>query len=317
MTTTTVAPDTTTAPEQPAWRPFRVWVKGLQRLSPTFLRVTFTGGDLDHLGHDAPDQRIKVYIPPAGQQIPDIGLDNWYAQYRQMDPATRGALRTYTIVAVRPEAREVDIDFVLHGDSGPASTWANRITIGAEVALIGPNRQFPDDCQGYEWKPPAAAHTVLIAGDETALPAISGILASMRTWSALPAQIHVLVEVPNAQDVLPLTTPDGVDVTWLIRDHGDGSATTNGEQLVDAVRNLNLSTQPVPLDRSQVDTVDIDLELLWEVAANSAGSDDFYAWVAGEAGAVKAIRRYLVRERCFDRNCVTFMGYWRLGRSED
>lgn len=317
MTTSAVAPETTPAPSEPAWRPFRVWVKRIDRLTPTFLRVTFTGGDLDNLGHDGPDQRIKVYIPPAGQRVPEIGLEDWYGQYRQMDPASRGALRTYTIIAVRPELREVDIDFVLHGDSGPASSWANRLMIGAEVALIGPNRRFPGDCQGYEWHPPARTRTLLIAGDETAVPAISGILGSMCSWTALPAQVHVILEVPTAEDVLPLTTPDGVEVTWLIRNRPAGEAATNGELLVDAVRQLDLIERPTALDRSQVDTVDIDLELLWEVATNSAGSNDFYAWVAGEAGAVKAIRRYLVRECGIDRQCVTFMGYWRQGRSED
>ena len=62
------------------------------------------------------------------------------------------------------------------------------------------------------------------------------------------------------------------------------------------------------------DTVDIDLEVLWEVAA-AAGSSA-YAWIAGEAGAVKTIRRHLVRERGIDKGAVSFMGYWRTGRAE-
>ena len=42
-----------------------------------------------------------------------------------------------------------------------------------------------------------------------------------------------------------------------------------------------------------------------------------YAWIAGEAGTVKALRRHLVRERGFDRRAVKFTGYWRRGATEE
>ncbi|RAF09155.1 siderophore-interacting protein, partial [Burkholderia multivorans] len=72
--------------------------------------------------------------------------------------------------------------------------------------------------------------------------------------------------------------------------------------------------------------VDIDSEILWDVpsqlsqAAQSSSSDStarpFYAWIAGEAGPVKRLRRYLVQEIGVDRKQVAFMGFWRQGKAE-
>lgn len=301
----------------PSWRPFRVWVSRLQRLSPTFLRITFTGDDLEQFGHDGPDQRIKLCLPAAGQPLPNFSVDDWYADLRAADPNTRGALRTYTIRAVRPELREVDVDFVLHGDSGPASSFALHATLGQEIALVGPNRRFDGDALGYEWSPPAGARTLLLAGDETAVPAIAGILETLSADSAGFERILVLVEVPEPDDALPLRVPANAELHWLPRVRTDGSVAPNGELLVDAVRRADLTAAPASTP-SLIDTVDIDLHQLWEVADSlDAERDDLYAWVAGEAGSVKAIRRYLVRERGVERKCVSFMGYWRVGRSEN
>jgi NADPH-dependent ferric siderophore reductase len=318
MTSTTIAPPARPNLDEQPWRPFRVRVAALNRMSPSFVRITFTGDDLDAMGHDGPDQRIKVYIPGGDDLlIPDISPDEWYEQYRQADPATRGAVRTYTIGAVRPSQHEVDVDFVLHGETGPASRWANRARIGDEVALVGPNRRFGADCQGHEWHPPADAQTIVIAGDETAVPAITGILRSMQSWHELPRRVHVALEVPEAADILDIAPPAGVEVEWLIRNPTAGARATNGDLLVNAVRNLDLAPPTSDSRVPDAGDFDNDFELPWEIADSNATNDGFYAWVAGEAGAVKAIRRYLVRERSIDRRNVTFMGYWRLGRSEE
>lgn len=300
---------------QPSWRPFRVTVSRVQQLSPSFARITFTAGNLDEFGHDGPDQRVKLYLPRDGHELPELSLD-WWSQYRHADPATRGFVRTYTIRAVRPQHREVDIDFALHGDGGPASAWARRATVGDEVALIGPNRLYGADCRGHEWNPPVGADDVLIAGDETALPAISGILASLRESPTCPARVRVMLEVPEPGDMIDLPAPEHAEVTWLPRRGSDGSAAANGSLLVESVcasgfgRDRRAEAAPT----STVDTVDIDLEILWEIAA--AASSSVYAWIAGEAGAVKAIRRHLVGECGIDKSAVTFMGYWRTGRAE-
>jgi NADPH-dependent ferric siderophore reductase len=61
--------------------------------------------------------------------------------------------------------------------------------------------------------------------------------------------------------------------------------------------------------------VDVDSEILWESPQEAHGG--FYAWIAGESAAVKTLRRLLVRDHGIDRSRVAFMGYWRLGRSEN
>ncbi|NDL58475.1 siderophore-interacting protein [Phytoactinopolyspora mesophila] len=310
----------TTDPDAPPWRPFRVVVAHLTRLSPAFLRITFTGDDLDQFGHDGPDQRIKLYVPRPGQSIPDFSPTDWYTQYRNSDPDVRGHIRTYTIRAVRPELRELDVDFVLHGHAGlgpvgPAASWAADARIGDELAVIGPNRVFPHDSRGHEWNPPPGARDLIIAGDETAVPAISGILETLRL-AGTAARVRAFLEVPEPADVVELSAPGHSEITWLPRHRPDGTAVPHGQQLVDAVRSATFEAPAAARDdTSVVDTVDIDLEILWEVAASA--TSPVYAWVAGEAGAVKAIRRHLVRERGVDKGAVTFMGYWRLGRSLD
>jgi NADPH-dependent ferric siderophore reductase len=192
-------------------------------------------------------------------------------------------IRTYTVRAARPDVREVDVDFVLHGATGPASAWAERATVGAEVVLVGPDARFPGDAGGVEWHPPTDS-TLVVAGDETAVPAICAIVESLPPGR----QALVLMEVPAAGDVLDLAVPEGVRVTWLPR----GAAPRGGplaEALQAAVR---------------------------EVAA-APTSADVYAWLAGEAGVVKALRRHLVHEIGLPRTSVAFMGYWREGRSSD
>ena len=76
--------------------------------------------------------------------------------------------------AVRPHLAEVDVDLVLHGDSGPATRWARRARVGDEIALVGPDAGFDGDHGGVEFRPPTGG-TLLLAGDETAVPAISSI----------------------------------------------------------------------------------------------------------------------------------------------
>ena len=76
--------------------------------------------------------------------------------------------------------------------------------------------------------------------------------------------------------------------------------------------------------------VNVDEDILWETPARMEASDiqatrnpekpagalPFYAWMAGEAGTIKDLRRYLVRDVGIDRKQVAFMGYWRQGKAE-
>jgi NADPH-dependent ferric siderophore reductase len=295
------------------YRAFRLEVARTARLSPSFLRVTFAGEELSSFAVNGLDQRIKVVLPLPGsgfESFPD-GPD-WFPRWRALPAERKNPLRTYTARAVRPDLGELDVDFVLHGDGGPASRWALAARPGHRVVVIGPNGRYPGNTNGLEWAPPAGATRLLLAGDETAVPAISAIAETLT--GEVPARI--LLEVPEPQDVLDLPTKPGIRVTWLPR-----NGKCHGELLAAAVRE---ATRGWALDGSsgaEPEDVDVDVDLLWEVpmvegCAGLGGQPGPYAWLAGEAGAVKHLRRYLVQELGMDRASVAFMGYWRLGRAE-
>lgn len=266
----------------PAYRMFDVTVREARVLTPHLRRVTFTGADLDLFGDTCLDQRVKVVLPLPGTGEPFAHLPrgtDWYAEWRRLPEPRRNPFRTYTARAVRPAAAEVDLDFVAHGDGGPASRWASRARPGDPAVLVGPDARGDSARVGVEWRP-GAAREVLLAGDETAVPAICSIVES------LPAGMtgQAFLEVPTAADRLAVRAPAGLEVHWLPRAQG-----AHGLLLREAVR-----------------------ELTWIRPADGTA----YAWLAGEASAVRALRRHLVRERGWDRRQVTFMGYWRAGHPE-
>lgn len=295
----------------PAYRTFAVRVAALRRLGPSFLRVTFTGPDLDLFASNGFDQRIKVLFPLPGRGIVDCpdGPD-WYGAWRALPAERRMPIRTYTVRAARPG--EVDVDFVLHGATGPASAWAEQAAVGDEVVLVGPNALFDGDTGGVEWHPPADASCLLIAGDETAVPAICAIVESLPPGR----RARVLLEVPAAEDALDVAAPEGVQVNWLPRRSAAGTA-PRGLLLTRAVMAALTELDLSPAPTADLDDVDIESEILWEVPAEPRDTSGAYVWLAGEAGVVKSLRRHLVQEVGIPRTSVAFMGYWREGRTTD
>lgn len=298
----------------PPYRTFRTTVERITPLSPSFTRITFTGDDLHFFGTDCLDQRIKLIIPFEDGSYTDFGqfdeaqgMYDWYRRWRELPDEQRNPLRTYTVRAVRPEASEIDVDFVLHGTEGPASAWATAARQGDELAIVGPDSRAEEAPGGLEWKP-GDATSLLIAGDETAMPAICSIVES------LPVHVsgEVFLEVPTSADVLPLPAPDGVRVTWLAR---DGSA--HGELLTAAVHGWGERRDAAGSAAAGEDPGEApasDEDILWEVPEDASGTE--YAWLAGEAGTITALRRHLVRDLGIDRTSIAFMGYWRAGRAE-
>lgn len=306
--------------ERPAYRSFRVQVSRVERLAPHFTSVTFAGDDLREFGTAGLDQRVKVVLP-----LPEIGFaafpegDDWYGAWRELPAELRNPFRTYTVRAVRPEAREVDIVFVAHGDAGPASAWAATAAPGDEIVLIGPDELSPGRTVGIDWRP-GEVDTLLLAGDETAAPAIASILES------LPADASgvALIEVPADGDRLEVRAPAGVEVRWLTR---AAAGCAHGGLLVPAVRDWvvrhlatrGLSTTDVDAATAALaaaEHADLPDTPLWDVPEGHSLDGDCYAWLAGEASAITTLRRFLVREAGLDRRQVAFMGYWRMGRAE-
>ncbi|GAA1888605.1 siderophore-interacting protein [Asanoa iriomotensis] len=292
----------------PSWRFFPVTVRAVRRLSPSFVRVTFAGDCLTSFADNGYDQRIKLCLP-----VPSFGFaflptdEDWWSRWRALPDEHRNPIRTYTAAAVRADLGEVDVDMVLHGDGGPASRWALVAAPGDSLVLLGPNADHDGDHGGLEFRPPSGAR-LLIAGDETAVPAVASILSRLSADS----RGEVVLEIPHPSDALPLAAPEGVRISWVCRDgeHDYGS------RLVAAVRHVVAGHRtPVPSGvRGVVDDLEPDGDI-WEVPEEGA-SGDRYAWLAGESAAITTLRRHLVKELGWDRKSVAFMGYWRNGRAE-
>lgn len=297
------------------WRQFTADVAAVTVLSPSFIRVTFTGPELHLFADNGYDQRFKLIFPTQDHGYAHLkdGPD-WYEHWRALPLDRRNPFRTYTARAVRPHLGEVDVDLVLHGDAGPASRWAMGATRGDRLVLLGPDARYDGDHGGIEFRPPANRAAVLLAGDETAVPAICSILERLPT----SARGEAILEVPHAGDRLAVSAPPGVLVTWGARENGG-----HGSRLIPAVveaagRLLPERHRQIQMqmrDDAELSDIDIDDSILWEVPEPEQDLP-LYAWLAGEAGVIKTLRRHLVAERGMDRKAVAFMGYWRLGRAE-
>ncbi len=316
-------PTTDTEPEVQPWRMFDVEVKRVVRLCPSFIRVTFTGPDLHLVADNGLDQRIKFLLPApcGGWEYLDRQNPDWFTAWRELPEERRNPLRTYTVRAVRQSLREVDVDIVLHGDTGPASRWANAAKPGMPLVVIAPDARWDGPHGGLGFAPPQRSHALLLAGDETAVPAIAAICESLPD----DAFGEVFLEVPHPEDRWTLVAPEGVRVHWLGRDGAE-----HGSLLVPAVeaaadRLIAMGVRASSADPVHapvaLEDVDIDHDILWEVPIDEQGhaltqDATLYAWLAGEAGVIKTLRRYLVAERGVDRKAVAFMGYWRHGKAE-
>jgi NADPH-dependent ferric siderophore reductase len=153
-------------------------------------------------------------------ELPETGSDvlSWYRTYLAMLDDVRPPMRTYTVRAHRPASTEIDVDFVLHGDTGPASAWASRVTPGDRVAFLGPHGLYDV---------PAATDWQLLVGDQTALPAIGAIIEQLPAGTRASAYI----EVSEREERQTFETRGAVEVHWLLR-----GSRPRGEALLEAVR---------------------------------------------------------------------------------
>lgn len=293
-----------------------VTVDRVERLSPAFTRIWFAGAELADFGNPGRsfDQRIKVILPPVGRELPALtdGAD-WWQQWQALPEDERGTMRTYSIrdiVGAGPGTR-VAIDFVLHvadGLTGPASRWASAAAPGDQVLLIGPRRGEP--WGGVEFRP-GAATSLLLAGDETAAPAICRILLDLEPGLTG----SVFIEVPSEADILGLEPPPGFEIHWLARAAAPGTHSVGSRLVPAVVEHLGVHAH----GRIQ----DADTEFpVWETPVFSSLGEDLedgrelpglYAWIAGESAVVTTLRRHLVRDVGLARGQVAFMGYWRQG----
>ncbi|TDQ54355.1 siderophore-interacting protein [Actinorugispora endophytica] len=258
-------------------------VRRREQVSPHFVRVTFGGDDLKRFVPLGFDQWFRIFIPVSGSveqrrsvlgRLPERLGTISYLRFLMTDRTTRPLLRNYTVREFRPDGpggAELDVDFVVHGPadgSAPAtaSEWALACRPGDPVAILD---------EGLGFRPPAGLEaSVVLAADESGLPAVAGVLRSLPAG----ATGRAYVEVPSEADRQDLTAPAGVEVTWLAREQ----ATAPGRTVLSAVR-----TAPLP-------------------------DGPFYGWVVGEQGLATGLRRHWVGAGV-PKPHITFCGYWRHG----
>lgn len=235
---------------------------GIADLGPRLRRLTFAGSDLARFAGDA-ELHVRLYIPPKGCTRPEWPLQGpdgrtlWPSEERRPEP------RYYTLRHVDAARGEVAIDFVMHAEPGPGADFAASARPGDLLGMVGP--------LGGTVKP---ASWYLLAGDETALPAIARIL------EALPrsARGEAVIEVGGPEDELRVDPPPGLRLRWL---HRGGAAPGSVEALTRAV-----TQTPLP-----------------------AGEDPF-VWIGCELAVARALRHHFGTICGLPRDRHAILGYW-------
>jgi NADPH-dependent ferric siderophore reductase len=239
-----------------------------EQLSPHTVRVTAGGPGFDALRmNDFTDKYAKIlFVDPSLGLTPPYDLA---ALRESLPPGRQPVTRTYTLRRADPERQELTIDFVVHGDEGIAAPWAAHAEPGDLLTMSG---------AGGAYRPDPASDWHLLAGDESALPAICSAL------EALPddARGIAYLETSDPGEYLDAKPPAGVEVIWLHRPHPGSQP----QLLADAL-----------------------LAGSWP-----AGRADVFAH--GERESMKAVRAAL-KTRVGDGDQVSLSGYWAAGRTED
>lgn len=255
-------------------RYYRLTVARVGDVSPSFRRITVTSDELADFAYLGYDHWFRLFIPAADHQawrLPSSTSKLWFAQWLAIRAKARPHVNNYTVRDFRADVRELDIDIVLHrGDSGAlegrVAQWASEVRPGDDLAILD---------QGLLFNRPAECGSVVLAGDESALPAIEGILRS------LPAEIggRAVIEVPTRSDVRELTHGPAIELHWVVRAEVDPAAVAGAAALA--------ATCALP-----------------------APAPDTYAFLAGESGLVTGARRHLVQAG-LPKDQITFTGLWK------
>lgn len=250
--------------EPPKFR--RVTVSSVEDLTPRMRRIVLAGPELDGMKVDEPAASVRLLLPDADGTLE---VPTWTGNQFELADGARALIRTFTPRYHDPAANELTIDVVAHGD-GAASDWAASATPAGEVAISGPGR-------GYEIT--ATADSYLLAGDESAIPAIDQLLEAMATELSATTEVMVLVELTDPSARLELHSRQNTTITWL----------------------------DLPVDASPGSALFEAIESVVTVPS--------HIWVAGEAAAMQRIRKHLFDQRGLTRSQATVRGYWKLGRS--
>jgi len=237
-------------------------VKAAWHLTPHMIRVTLTGDGIRTMQSGCEGANCKIFLPAAGQ--------TQAAFEQQLIDGPRPAVRTYTVRYIRVNDGEMDIDFVDHGDAGPASAWARAAKVGSFCGFAGPGPVKVTDFY---------ADSYLVAADMSAIPVAAATLEAMPR----DAKGDAFFEIVHADDVTDINAPAGVRLHWLVQPETSPPAV----QLVDAVLNWHWPDGVVQ------------------------------TCIAGESGAIKTLRDYILSEQKTPREDAYISGYWKVGLIED
>jgi NADPH-dependent ferric siderophore reductase len=184
---------------RPKRRPRILNVSSAVYLSPNMIRVTFSGPELEGfpLGHEGAN--CKLVLPRDGESREEF--DAYFAPDGPDEKVH--AVRTYTVRSFRPDSLELDIDFVAHGDQGPATRWAQGAKPGSFLGFFGPSQPKITEYHA-DW--------YLVAADLSAMPIAEATLEAM----PMDAKGIALFEVPTSEDIREITAPEGVKLNWLV-----------------------------------------------------------------------------------------------------
>lgn len=177
-------------------------VKRIQDLNSRIRRITLTGEELVDFTTLSPDDHVKVFFPYPGEEKPVLPVMGPNGPM-PAEEGRRPIMRDYTPRRFDRDARELDIEFVLHGE-GPGSTWAQHATVGKNLTIGGPrgSRVVP---YNFDW--------YLMVGDEAAIPSFSRRLLEMPE-SAIAI---VVIETEDESSKLQLAHNGHTEVHWLYR----------------------------------------------------------------------------------------------------
>ncbi|MDI7861579.1 siderophore-interacting protein [Rhizobiaceae bacterium n13] len=239
-----------------------VTVVAAEDVTPRMRRVTFACADVTPFVGG--EMHVRLLVPPKDRPPvwPSLRPDGRVAWPQGEDELL---VRVYTIRAVDIERRELCIDFLQHpipDVETPGADFARDARPGDSAALLGP---------GGGGLP--QAKSILLAGDESALPAIARIAAEVPPHT----QLQAIIEVQDGHEEQPLPSAGSLEVRWLHRTSYPAGATGG---LLDAAKD-----------------------------AIASMDDDTFVWVACEKEDVRVIRT-LLRDRQHDRKRMYVASYW-------
>jgi len=256
--------------EPPPFRP--ATVVDVIRRGDRLVRLTLAGPALADLDPGLPAASVRLLVPDPSERggTDPVALPTWNGNEFLRSDGSRPPIRTLTPLRHAVSDR-LDVEVVLHGD-GPLAGWVAGDPLGDPTAISGTGR-------GYTIDPDAPAF--VLAGDESAVPAISVLLAALA--DEVPATpVHVIIEAAEPAAEVDLPAHPTATVTW----RGRAEAARPGDELHRAIAELDLATGT-------------------------------RVWAAGEAAGVHRIRQHLFDERGLPRPHAVVRGYWKVGRGGD